>query len=434
MDVPTLDAATMAQPGWAPATRSISDTLIGTRFGIYDVEAYCGAGAMARVYRARHRMLHRLCAIKVLNTDLIARSPDVVAAFLDEARAAAGLVHPHVVTIHTIGEDRGFHFIGMEFVEGRSLAHVIDSSRIDATRATKFLMHVSSAMAEAHRRGLVHRDIKPANVLVTASDIAKVADFGLARRVEGASNELESQGLAGTPQYMAPELFGGRPATSRSDVYSLGVTYFLLCTGRLPFEARSIPEMARRHTSTAPPELSDHCPAATESMARIVRRCLAKDPHARYEDAGALHDELHAAYVGLRSLESLLHEALLGSSARITRLDVDHFQVRIPVVEERTQDVVVECIPDRSTGDAIVRVFSICAPLDESYMRRALELNASLPFGAIAVEQHQGRPYFMMLDALTRSTCDPVELRASVLSIAKHADEVEHRLTGSDRH
>ncbi len=433
-DSPTFDGPTLQNDQMRLPSLPLDDRLVGTRLGNYDLEAYLGAGAMARVYRARHRTLHRPCAIKVLNPDLVSRSPEVIPAFLAEARAAAGLVHPHVVTIHTIGEDAGLHFIEMEYIHGRSLSHVAEATELDVTRATKFLTHISAALAEAHRLDLVHRDIKPGNVLVTSSDVAKLADFGLAKRiVEEDADASGRQGLAGTPQYMAPELFRGQPASRRSDIYALGVTYFLLCTRQLPFSSTSLPLLARMHAEDALPEIEPLCPHATPEVTHIIRRCLSKEPAERYSDAQQLYDDLHAAYVGLRSLESILREALLGCPVEITG-HAHRFHVRVKLDDGRTQAVVVESCHGDAVVDQLVRVFSICAPLDETYLRHALELNAAIPYGSIAIEEIDGQPHFVMVHAHPRSTCDPGELRASVLSIARHADEVEHALTGDDEH
>ncbi|MBI3463861.1 MAG: serine/threonine protein kinase, partial [Planctomycetes bacterium] len=163
------------------AKADADDSLVGRHLGTYLIDAFLGKGGMARVYRAKHLMLERLCAIKVLNPELAARNADYIEMFLSEARAAASLVHPHVVTIHTIGRDEGLHYLEMEYVVGRSLQNLVDlQGPLDPLYATHLMVQICSALAEAHRRGMVHRDVKPANVLVTESGVAKLADFGLA--------------------------------------------------------------------------------------------------------------------------------------------------------------------------------------------------------------------------------------------------------------
>jgi serine/threonine protein kinase len=187
----------------------IPDPLLGGTLGQYQLEALVGRGSMGRVYRASHMGLHRPCAVKVMNPGLVARQPQVRERFWAEARAVAQLLHPHVVTVHNLGSDRGFHFIEMEYVPGGvSLRdQIIREGPFDAVRASVLVRQVLLALEAAHRSGLVHRDVKPANVLMSNIGHAKLADFGLVRR----SGEVSRAGLpvGGTPTYMAPELFEG---------------------------------------------------------------------------------------------------------------------------------------------------------------------------------------------------------------------------------
>jgi eukaryotic-like serine/threonine-protein kinase len=433
-DAPTVDL--MDRDSWREATPldAITEQLVGTRLGNYQIEAFCGQGGMASVYRARHLTLERPCAIKVLSPRWADRPSDSVAAFLAEARHAAALVHPHVVTIHTIGEDRGFHFIEMEFVEGASLAHLADqSSPLDVTQATRFLVQISSALAAAHSLGLIHRDIKPANVLVNGQQLAKLADFGLAKRVVSGSPQNDPSSLTGTPYYMAPELFRGQAADERSDIYAMGVTYYALCTRHLPFVSSSVGKLAELHQRQPVPDVRQWAPQASEEVNQVIQRCLAKNPQDRYRDANELHAELRSVLGSLRELRLLLREALAGTTVDCTG-DGDQFTVDVPLGSGRAQRVYIELCRHGATGEQVVRVFSICAPVSESYYRRALELNASISFGAVAIEQMGNAPYFVMVNCHPRNTCDPEEVRKSIYSVAGHADEVEQFLTGHDVH
>jgi serine/threonine-protein kinase len=295
-------------------------------------------------------------------------------------------------------------------------------------RATKLLLHTTAALSEAHRLHLVHRDVKPANILVTMGDIAKLADFGLAKQIAKGAADQEL-GLCGTPQYMAPELFQGAHATPQSDVYALGVTYFSLVCGRLPFASESLIELIRLHTDARPPDLHEACPEAGPDMARIIDRCLSKVPAERYASAAELHADLQAAYLTLRPLEGLLQEALANEPAQITRQRPHRFSIHVALPGGRSQQVLVEDVSEVQAGtERQVRVFSVCGPADQQYYQRALELNASISYASLALQEVDGRACFVMLHAHPRATCDPEELRASVMSIARHADEVERAL------
>jgi serine/threonine-protein kinase len=419
-------------PGEEPA--DANDTLLGKHLGTYFIDAFLGKGGMARVYRARHLMLERPCAIKILNPELVQRNREYLNMFLSEARAAAALVHPHVVTIHTIGHDEGLHYIEMEYVVGRSLQKVVEArGALEPWHATSLVVQVCAALAEAHRAGMVHRDLKPANVLLTESGAAKLADFGLAKRVVTSYRTPTGHALEGTPYYMAPELFDGHAADKRTDVYAMGITYFCLLAGRLPFVERSFTDLAIKHALEPVPEVQQFRSEVPEAAAAVIRRCLAKSPQDRYADATELCGELQAVYGTLRSLESLVAEALSGLDVRMTR-DDERFIVEVPLAGERSQKVYIESCPGQLIADRLVKVYSICGPASAGYYQRALELNAVVPHGAIAIEHFEGQPYFVMGNTYPRATCDPEEIRQSVLAIARHADAVEHSITAQDQH
>jgi serine/threonine-protein kinase len=351
-----------------------------------------------------------------------------VSAFLAEARSAASLVHPNVVTIHTIGSDQGLHFIEMEFVAGRSLQRLVDAGHpLDPKLVANLMVQMCAALAEAHRVGMVHRDIKPSNALVTADWVAKLSDFGLAKRVVGADLGASQQSLVGTPYYMAPELFDGQHADKRSDIYAMGVTFFHLLTGQLPFVDRSVVNLAQRHRSDPAPDVSVLRPDAPGDAACIVARCLAKDPADRFADAAELLADLKALYGCVRDLESLLAEALAGLDLEWHR---EGGQIVVPVARAggEARRVVVEATSFGPIAERIVKIYSLCGPAREDYYRHALELNARLPHASIAIEQIDGRPQFVMANTYPRATCDPEEIRHSVLAIARHADNIERSL------
>ncbi len=353
--------------------------------------------------------------------------------FLREARAAASLVHPHVVTVHNIGEQDGYHYIEMEYVPGQSLQRCFaEAGSMSALKATDFLLQSCSALAEAHRQGMVHRDFKPANILVRDDGWAKLADFGLAKRVV-ASHDDSVQSLAGTPYFMAPELFQGAHGTPSSDVYAVGVSYYYLLTGKFPYTDCNIARLAHRHQEQPIPDPREVVPDLPEAAAEVVQRALAKDPADRFQDAAELQDALRRIYTSLRSLGSLVGEAIEGLDASVREVE-DVLEIVVSLAHGRKQRIYVEQAVSQPWATTIVRVYSVCGPAVPSYFRRALELNAQVPHGSLAIETIDGVSHFVMLNSHLRATCDPVEIRHSILDIAQCADDVEKALTGDDQY
>ncbi len=173
-------------------TSQLSKTLVGKTLGLYSLESFLGRGGMAWVFRAQHGTLLRTCAVKVLCPDFHRRKPDSVEMFLCEARAAASLVHPHVVTVHNIGEADHYHFIELEYVNGNSLQRLLRQElQLTPLDATRYILQCSSALAAAHQQDLIHRDFKPANILIRTEDnVAKLADFGLAKKIDTDASAL----------------------------------------------------------------------------------------------------------------------------------------------------------------------------------------------------------------------------------------------------
>ena len=411
------------------------DELVGEKLGTYTIEAFLGKGGMARVYRAKHNTLHRPCAVKILSPQLVARDPRHVSLFLAEARNAAALVHPHVVTVHNIGQDKDYHYIEMEYVNGCSLRRfVADEGPLDVCRATTIITQVCSALAEAHHIGIVHRDMKPANILIEEEKrTAKLADFGLAKKVVAGESDINEKGLAGTPYFMAPELFEGESASPRSDVYAVGVTYFFVLSGKLPFLARSVAQLAALHRSKAVPDLTEIGVNADDDVLRVLNICLAKEAGRRYPNAGALWEELRSILGNLRDIDLLVTEVLDGLQFEWEGGE-GRYSVMVTLAEGRSQRVYIEIGSDEPRLGKLVRIYSICAPVDESYYRRALELNADMPHGSIAIQNLDDKPHYIMVDTYPQSTCDPEEIRRSVLSMARWSDDVEKVLTDKDKY
>ena len=265
------------------AGRSVADDLSGRVLGGYRLVRPLGSGAMADVYLAEQASLGRQVAVKVLRTATALR-PAAVERFEQEARAAASLVHGHIVQIHEVACVDGVHFLAEEYVAGPSLGVWLAArGPLDAWQAIVVLAQVGSALARAADRGIVHRDIKPDNLLLTPAGEVKVADFGLAR-VLSENLELTHDGTTlGTPLYMSPEQGQGRPVDTRSDLYSLGATVYHLMAGRPPFAGSSALAVVMAHVQEPLRPLAEVRPDLPVGLCRIVERLLAKDPDARFQ-------------------------------------------------------------------------------------------------------------------------------------------------------
>ncbi|MGZ8717250.1 MAG: Stk1 family PASTA domain-containing Ser/Thr kinase [Gaiellaceae bacterium] len=270
---------------------AVSDTLIGTLFdGRYQVVRKLGAGGMANVYLAEDQELGRRVAIKILN-ERHANDEQFVERFRREAKNAAALSHPNIVSIYDRGEAEGTYYIAMEYLDGRSLKELIISrGPAPLNVAIEYVRQILSALRFAHRHGIVHRDIKPHNVLVDADGRVKVTDFGIARA--GASQMTEAGSIVGTAQYLSPEQARGTGVDQRSDLYSLGIVLYELLTGTLPFNGDTPVEIAMKHLSQTPALPSATRPELPRELDFVVTRALAKDPDERYQSAEQMDADL----------------------------------------------------------------------------------------------------------------------------------------------
>jgi serine/threonine protein kinase len=268
-------------------------TVLGDR---YELGPRLGTGGMATVYRARDRVLGRDVAVKVLAHGY-ASDTSFVERFRREARAAAGLNHPNVVTVYDHGADDGSRYIVMEHVDGRTLAEVLaQEGTLAPERAAAITAGVARALDAAHRRDLVHRDVKPANILLTRDDRAKVADFGIARAAADAA--LTATGtVIGTATYIAPEQAAGRSVDHRSDIYSLGCVLYEMLAGRPPFTADTDLALASRHVRDDPAPPSSIRDGIPPELERVVMTALAKDPGRRFRTAREMADAAAAAMI-----------------------------------------------------------------------------------------------------------------------------------------
>jgi serine/threonine-protein kinase len=407
--------------------------LVGRALDVYDCEALLGRGGMGWVFLARHRDLQRSCALKILAPRLLEHDADFLARFLNEARAAAALVHPNIVTTHAIGRHEEFHFLEMEFVPGRSLQQLIDAAPLSPVRATKVAAQIAAGLAAAHRAEILHRDLKPDNVLLTHSGIPKIGDFGLAKRIASRSEADGREELAGTPNFMAPELFAGQPASPASDVYSLGVCYFLMLTGRLPFARPRLTDLIAAVVDEPLPGVRDFRSDVSLEMAECVSLLMSRTPANRPRDGTEAAQLLEAILGQVQDVETLLREALADEPGITYQPTETGHEVHVCLPDGRRQTVFIEQ-SQHAALDRLLLIYSTCCPTQPEFYETALRLNATVCHGAIAVRDVWGIPYFVMVDTYPRTTVDPEEVRRSVLEIASHADAVERALTDHDRH
>jgi len=290
---PSSNAAAKASDSSDHASTSTATGLpLPRTFGDYALLEEIARGGMGIVYRARQVSLDRIVAVKMLLFGPFS-SPEFVKRFRAEAAAAASLQHPNIVAIHEVGVHQGQQFFAMDYVEGQSLAKLLANGPLPARNAASYLKTIAEAIHYAHERGILHRDLKPSNVLIDANGQPRVSDFGLARRLEGASELTVTGQVLGSPNYMPPEQAVARrgKVSRRSDVYSLGAMLYHLLAGRPPFVGQALTDTLEQVLNAEPvsPRLLN--PSVPRDLETICLKCLEKEPDKRYATAQALADE-----------------------------------------------------------------------------------------------------------------------------------------------
>ncbi len=286
----------------------------GTRLGPYEIQSAIGAGGMGEVYKARDTRLDRTVAIKVLPPD-VSHDPERRARFEREAKAVAGLSHPHICPLFDVGDHDGAMFLVMEHLVGQTLAERLEKGALPLAQALTVATEIAGALSAAHRQGVIHRDLKPGNVMLTkggggstSSPQAKLLDFGLAKltghgeqsaagpMVSAAPTQsaaLTGQGvIVGTLQYMSPEQLEGKPSDARTDVWALGAILYEMVTGTRAFEGTSAVSLMGAILERDPPPIASRQPLTPPGLDRLVRKCLQKNPELRWQSAADLADEL----------------------------------------------------------------------------------------------------------------------------------------------
>jgi serine/threonine-protein kinase len=258
--------------------------------GRYQVLEVIGTGAKSKVARGFDPLISRTVAIKLLSSDL-ARG-EARERFIQEARVVGQLSHPSIITLHDMGieESSQTPYLVMEYLEGPALEQLLTKGALPYAKACAWAAEVATALAVAHRKGIIHGDVKPANILTTTEGRVKLTDFGMARL---ASRDAIGSPLLGTPAYWCPEQIVGKPQDARSDLFSLGVVLYEMVTGRRPFDAQTLPAICERVLNTSPLPPSHGDPSLPKGFDDLIAMCLAKDPGARMGTADELASMLY---------------------------------------------------------------------------------------------------------------------------------------------
>jgi tetratricopeptide (TPR) repeat protein len=277
----------------------------------YTILREIGKGNMATVYLATQESLGRQVALKVMDAAL-SDDPSFRKRFLQEGQIIAQVSHPNIVTIYDIGSHDRNYYIALEYAGGGNLRNWV--GKLGCDESVELVKKVAGALGYAHKRGFVHRDVKPGNVLFRDDGSVLLSDFGIAKALDNASSQLTKVGMSvGTPKYMSPEQATGRPVTPQSDLYSLGVMFYELLSGKPPFEAESPLAVALMHVNTAPPEMPPHC----APLQPVVSRLLEKEPQRRFRDAAELIKAIEQAQAAAQAPMSVLDIPLSGDARTI---------------------------------------------------------------------------------------------------------------------
>src|SRR5450755_1501580 len=273
----------------------------GTKLGPYEIQSLLGAGGMGEVYRARDSRLDRTVAIKVLPASFSA-DRDRLQRFAQEARAAAALNHPNILSIFDIGDEHGSPYVVSELLEGETLRERLRSGALSSRKAIEYGLQVARGLAAAHEKGIVHRDLKPENLFVTSDGRVKILDFGLAKlirpeAVSGADaptvHAVTEPGLImGTAGYMSPEQVRGQVADPRSDIFAFGAILYEMISGKRAFHGETSADTMSAILKEETPELSETARNVPAGLERIVRHCLEKNPESRFHSASDIAFDL----------------------------------------------------------------------------------------------------------------------------------------------
>lgn len=308
----------------------------------YELKELVGQGGMADVYLAYDDILNREVAVKILRSSLTG-DPIYITRFHREARAAAALCHRNIVEIYDVGEEDDLYYIVMEYVRGQTLKELINKrGALHYVEAVDIMKQVVSATALAHSMGIVHRDLKPQNILVTDSGIVKIADFGIAS-IQSLSQVTQTDTIMGSLHYLAPEIARGEKATPQSDIYALGVVFYELLRGDVPFNGESPVNIALKHMRDEIPSVRDYNPAIPQSVENIIIKATAKNTNNRYQCADDMLDDLETCLD--RQDEEKLSFDSINNDPTIIATDSQFFTKTAPIDIEETKTEIEEIEP-----------------------------------------------------------------------------------------
>ena len=368
------------------------------KIGHYKVVSELGRGGMGVVYKAHEESLNRFVAIKVLG-DHLSTDEQFLSRFTREARAAGGLSHPNVIPIYFIGEDDGRHFFAMEYVSGRSVQQMIrQEGLIGNPRAAQIILQAAQGLAAAHDKGVIHRDIKPANLMVDERGVVKIADFGIALPIESQTRLTATGALMGTPGYLSPEHCMGEPVDHRADIYALGVTYFEMLTGRMPFNAESPLALLRQILQEEVPDVTQLNSKVDAESKRILMKMIARDRNARYQNCHELVTDLEE-YLAKNNVRSVTANLASRSTATAGAASTPTVNINAPnlgptVVSNPSQ------APTAITANAQQATAKVTAPGGLAMTQPATNPNQSVPSPAAAAQQPQRKSSFALIAAV----------------------------------
>jgi serine/threonine-protein kinase len=329
------------------------------KIGRYEIVEEIGRGAMGVVYKALDPVLGRTVAIKTISMSHDPEeSAENEARFYQEAKAAGGLAHPNIVVVYDIGNAANTNYMAMEFLEGKEVGALWGSGNpAPADSAVDVAMQVAAGLAYAHERGVVHRDIKPANIMVLADGRVKITDFGIAK-IRTPEVKTQTGKLLGSPRYMPPEVFLGKRADHRSDVFSLGVILYELLTGTPPFVGESVSALMYQTINLTPSPPSTVRPGLPGMLDFIVAKMLAKEPDERYQSARELAADLREALREMRQSAARESGSKRGGTSEAAAREQDMLDSTVPLVRTGT-DLEPQAVPAPTLG--ISRAFDSLA-------------------------------------------------------------------------
>jgi uncharacterized RDD family membrane protein YckC len=307
---PSLEATLLVRNVAEAEAKVAVEPLEGTRLRYFEIVRLLGRGGMGAVYYGTDTSLERPVAVKVLAPEL-AHDPEVVARFEREARAQARLRHPNVAQIYFIGEDRGFHFFVMEYLEGPGLECLLaDGKPVPWGQALEYASAAARGLRAAAAQGFVHRDVKPSNLMLDREAGIKVLDFGLVKNMHGDAQLTRDGAIIGSPLYMSPEQGRGGAIDFRSDIYSLGCALYHMLSGQPPFSGPSPVGVISMHVTDKAPPVNQINPDVPENVSNLVDRMMAKDPADRFANYDALLAALEGARADRRELSGIRRRAI----------------------------------------------------------------------------------------------------------------------------